>query len=78
MLRVAKDLGLKARLAGTKLAATRQNRPLPAIAVLRDGGFLILGKVGDGGGAGPASAVAASRPDEREPSSRRSGTAASS
>jgi ATP-binding cassette, subfamily B, bacterial HlyB/CyaB len=46
MLRVAKDLGLKARLHRTswpRLAKT----PLPAIAVLRDGGFLILGKVGE-------------------------------
>ena len=46
MLRCAKDLGLRARAVRTKwsrLAST----PLPAIAVLRDGGFLVLGKVGD-------------------------------
>jgi subfamily B ATP-binding cassette protein HlyB/CyaB len=46
MLRCAKELGLKARSPTTKwerLAST----PLPAIAVLRDGGFLILGKVGE-------------------------------
>jgi ATP-binding cassette, subfamily B, bacterial HlyB/CyaB len=46
MLRRAKDLGLKARSPTTKwerLAST----PLPAIAALRDGGFLILGKVGE-------------------------------
>jgi subfamily B ATP-binding cassette protein HlyB/CyaB len=46
MLRCAKDLGLKARAYRTewkKLAAT----PLPAIAVLRDGGYLVLGKAGD-------------------------------
>jgi subfamily B ATP-binding cassette protein HlyB/CyaB len=46
MLRCAKDLGLKARSPTTKwerLAST----PLPAIAALGDGDFLILGKVGE-------------------------------
>jgi subfamily B ATP-binding cassette protein HlyB/CyaB len=46
MLRCAKDLGLKARTIRTswpRLAAT----PLPGIAVLRDGRFLLLGKVGE-------------------------------
>ena len=46
MLRCAKELGLKARNIKTswpRLAAT----PLPGIALLRDGGFLLLGKVGD-------------------------------
>jgi ATP-binding cassette, subfamily B, bacterial HlyB/CyaB len=46
MLRCAKELGLKARAVRTswkRLART----PLPAIAALADGGFLILGKVGD-------------------------------
>lgn len=46
MLRCAKDLGLKARAPTTnwnRLAST----PLPGIAALRDGGFLILGKVGE-------------------------------
>jgi subfamily B ATP-binding cassette protein HlyB/CyaB len=46
MLRCAGQLGLKARLAKTRwerLAST----PLPGIAVLRDGGFLLLGKVGE-------------------------------
>src|SRR5262245_27160399 len=46
MLRCAKDLGLKARARATswdRLAKT----PLPGIAGLRDGGFLILGKVAD-------------------------------
>src|SRR5256886_563764 len=46
MLRCAKELGLKARAPKTKwerLATT----PLPGIAVLRDGGFIILGKVAD-------------------------------
>ena len=47
MLRCAKELGLKAkcyRTDWTRLALT----PLPGIAVLRDGGFLVLGKAGDG------------------------------
>jgi ATP-binding cassette, subfamily B, bacterial HlyB/CyaB len=42
MLRCAKELGLKARTLRTtwaRLAST----PLPGIAVLRDGGFLLLG-----------------------------------
>jgi subfamily B ATP-binding cassette protein HlyB/CyaB len=46
MLRVAKDLGLKARLLATNWSRLAKT-PLPAIAALRDGGFLILGKVGD-------------------------------
>ena len=47
MLRCPKDLGLKARAYRTnwgRLAAT----PLPGIAALRDGSFLLLGKVGEG------------------------------
>ena len=47
MLRHAKQTGLKARVIRTtfvRLATT----PLPGIAVLRDGGFLLLGKAGDG------------------------------
>ncbi|KWV59695.1 peptidase C39 [Bradyrhizobium macuxiense] len=46
MLRCAKELGLKARVNSTswdRLAAT----PLPAIAALSDGGFLIVGKVSE-------------------------------
>jgi len=46
MLRCAKELGLKARVSYTswdRLSVT----PLPAIAALRDGSFLILGKVGE-------------------------------
>ena len=46
MVRCAKEFGLKARklkINWTRLAST----PLPAIAVLKDGGFLLLGKVGD-------------------------------
>ena len=46
MLRVAKDLGLKARQHATNWSRLAKT-PLPAIAVLRDGGFLILGKVGE-------------------------------
>jgi subfamily B ATP-binding cassette protein HlyB/CyaB len=46
ILRCAKELGLKARACAStwrRLAAT----PLPSIAPLRDGGFLLLVKVGD-------------------------------
>lgn len=46
ILRCAKEFGLKARAQGSswnRLVVT----PLPAIAVLRDGGFLILGKLVD-------------------------------
>jgi ATP-binding cassette, subfamily B, bacterial HlyB/CyaB len=46
MLRLAKELGLRSRLYRTnwtRLAKT----PLPAIAALRDGGFLLLGKMGE-------------------------------
>ncbi|HEX3499890.1 MAG TPA: cysteine peptidase family C39 domain-containing protein, partial [Stellaceae bacterium] len=44
MLRCAKALGLKARLVTTGWARLA-GIPLPAIAPLRDGGFLILGKL---------------------------------
>src|SRR5438105_9664803 len=46
MLRCAKELGVRARAVTTRwerLATT----PMPAIAELKDGRFLILGKVGD-------------------------------
>src|SRR6476620_3115495 len=46
MLRCAKDLGLKARACRTdwsRLART----PLPAIAVMRDGGFLLVAKAAE-------------------------------
>jgi subfamily B ATP-binding cassette protein HlyB/CyaB len=46
MLRCAKEFGLKARVRKTTWARLDRT-PLPAIAMLRDGGFLILGKVGD-------------------------------
>jgi subfamily B ATP-binding cassette protein HlyB/CyaB len=47
MLRCAKEFGLKARerIAGWERLETT---PMPAIAALRDGGFLLLGKFGDG------------------------------
>ncbi len=46
MLRCAKQLGLKASARATRWDRLA-NTPLPGIAPLRDGGFLILGKVGD-------------------------------
>src|ERR1043165_7936407 len=52
MLRTARQLGLKAgetRTRWERLARTA----LPGIAVMRDGGFLVLGKVGDDKGLGP-------------------------
>src|SRR5262249_10201907 len=47
MLRCAKQSGLTARerIAGWERLETT---PMPAIAALRDGGFLLLGKFGDG------------------------------
>jgi subfamily B ATP-binding cassette protein HlyB/CyaB len=46
MLRCAKELGLKGRQ--RKSDWTRLSRtPLPAIAALKDGGFLLLGKMGE-------------------------------
>jgi subfamily B ATP-binding cassette protein HlyB/CyaB len=47
MLRCAKELGLKARARRTTWERLA-NTPLPGIVRLRDGGFLLLGKVGDG------------------------------
>jgi len=46
MLRCAKDFGIKARVRRTNWARLAKT-PLPAIASLRDGGFLILGKAAD-------------------------------
>jgi subfamily B ATP-binding cassette protein HlyB/CyaB len=46
MLRCAKQFGLKARAIKTKWERLA-NTPLPCIAVLRDGGFLVLGKTGN-------------------------------
>src|SRR6266568_1775954 len=46
MLRCAEQLGMKARAVTTRWERLART-PLPAIAALRDGGFLILGKVAD-------------------------------
>ncbi len=46
MLRCAKEFGLKARSYQSKWRRLK-NTPLPAIAVLRDGGYLILGKASE-------------------------------
>jgi subfamily B ATP-binding cassette protein HlyB/CyaB len=46
ILRCAKDFGLRARLYRTEWSRLAKT-PLPALAVLRDGGFLLIGKVGD-------------------------------
>src|SRR5437773_8955915 len=46
MLRCAKELGLKARAVTTRWERLVKT-PVPAIAVLQDGRFLILGKVAD-------------------------------
>jgi ATP-binding cassette, subfamily B, bacterial HlyB/CyaB len=46
MVRCAREFGLKARELKTSWVRLA-NTPLPAIAVLKDGGFLLLGKVGD-------------------------------
>jgi subfamily B ATP-binding cassette protein HlyB/CyaB len=47
MIRCAREFGLKARELKTNWARL-VTTPLPAIAELKDGGFLLLGKVGDG------------------------------
>src|SRR5436190_22939640 len=46
MLRCAKQYGLKASTVRTSWARLART-PLPAIAALRDGGFLLLGKTGE-------------------------------
>ena len=46
MLRCAKDLGLKARAHRTDWSRLA-NTPLPAIAALRDGGFLVVAKAAE-------------------------------
>src|SRR6202163_254934 len=46
MLRVASEFGLKARARKTAWARL-PNSPLPAIAALKDGGFMFLGKAGE-------------------------------
>src|SRR5579859_1771474 len=47
MIRCARELGLKARAVSTRWRRL-ERVPMPVIASLRGGGFLILGKVGDG------------------------------
>jgi subfamily B ATP-binding cassette protein HlyB/CyaB len=47
ILRLAKELGFKARLHNSRWERLERT-PLPAIALRRDGGFLVLGKIGDG------------------------------
>src|SRR5208282_3820350 len=46
MLRCGKEMGLKARVVTTRWERLERT-PLPAIAALRDGRFLILGKIGE-------------------------------
>lgn len=46
MIRFAKELGLKARSTTTRWERLTRT-PLPAIAALRDGGFLVIGKATD-------------------------------
>src|SRR5579883_314040 len=48
MLRCAKDFGVKARLVSSSWQRLARLN-LPAIAELRDGGFLIIGKIADDG-----------------------------
>ncbi|HEX3601748.1 MAG TPA: type I secretion system permease/ATPase [Lacipirellulaceae bacterium] len=47
MLRCAKEFGLKARAYESNWSRLTKT-PLPAIAVLREGGYLLVGKVGEG------------------------------
>src|SRR4051812_18114960 len=53
ILRCAKDFGLKARACHTKWSRLAK-MPLPAIASLRDGGFMVVAKASDGKGLGQA------------------------
>src|SRR4029077_17677496 len=46
ILRCAKDLGLKARSFRTNWSRLAKT-PLPAIAALRDGGFMVIAKAGE-------------------------------
>jgi subfamily B ATP-binding cassette protein HlyB/CyaB len=46
ILRCAKDLGIKARSCRTRWSRLAQT-PLPAIASLRDGGFMVIGKASE-------------------------------
>src|ERR1700674_6127981 len=46
MLRCSKELGLKSRARMSSWARLKTT-PLPAIAALKNGGYLLLGKIGD-------------------------------
>ena len=46
IIRCAKDLGLRARAITTNWSRLAKT-PMPALAVLRDGGFMLFGKIGD-------------------------------
>ena len=75
ILRCAREFGLRARVFTTDWARLA-NTSLPGIAALKDGNFLILGKVGDG----KVLVQAPGSPKPRsstKPSSKTSGMAAS-
>ena len=48
LVRLAKKLGAKSRLLRLKPNADISNHPLPAIGRKKDGGYFIVGKIGDG------------------------------
>jgi subfamily B ATP-binding cassette protein HlyB/CyaB len=48
VLRAARQFPVKSRAVGSSLAKLRAT-PLPAIAVMKDGGFVVIGQVGDDG-----------------------------
>lgn len=48
LVRLAKKLGAKSRLLRMKPGADISNHPLPAIGRKKDGGYFIVGKIGDG------------------------------
>ena len=75
MLRCAKEFGSR-RASPDELGAAA-NTPLPGIAALRDGGFLILGKVGDDKVLVQYPLSPRPATDDPRASSRRSGTAGS-
>ena len=62
MLRCAKEFGLKARTSQSKWQRLT-NMPLPGIAVLRDGRYLLLGKANEGPGSPSRSAFTAADAD---------------
>ena len=76
MLRCAKALDLKARVATTNWARL-PSTPMPALAALRDGGFLLLGKAGEGQGHRPGARPSATGHYDASRTGSRYGTAAS-